>query len=260
MAWNRRNFLSSFVGFGLSLATNRTLAVASRKAEGLPCWSYHGSEGPDHWGCLHPDWAACAEGLEQSPIVLPDGKAIPADERLTLDYRATTGRLSERTHTVQVDLAPGSRLVFGNQAFFLRQFHFHTPSEHRWSDSADVGELHLVHVADSGGIAVLGIALRPGAPWAFPESFWDWLKVAEAGETLTLDPTDLVPRQGRFLGYRGSLTTPPCTEGVLWLLATEPMTVGLEERRWLERRMGQNARPVQSLGSRIVHTILRGGS
>ena len=234
--------------------------MTSRKPEKLPCWDYQGSEGPDHWGQLHPDWTVCAEGQEQSPIALPGGEAISADERLVFDYQATTGELSGKTHTVQVDMESGSRLVLGDQAFSLKQFHFHTPSEHWWSDAADVGELHIVHVADSGRVAVLGIALRPDAPQAFPESFWNWLQAAETGEVLTLDPTDLVPRKGQFLGYRGSLTTPPCTEGVRWLLASEPMAVGAVEQRWLEQRMGQNARPVQPLGDRTVHTVLRGGS
>ena len=260
MTWNRRDFLSSFACFGLSLATGRTLAVTSRKPEELPCWSYHGSEGPDHWGRLHPDWTRCTEGLEQSPIALPGGEVISADERLTLDYQATTGKLNGKTHTVQVDMESGSRLILGDQDFSLKQFHFHTPSEHRWSDAADVGEIHLVHRADSGGTVVVGVALRPNAPQTFPDSFWSWLQAAEAGETLTFDPTDLVPRQGRFLGYWGSLTTPPCTEGVHWLLAMEPMAVGSAEQRWLEQRMGQNARPTQPLGDRTVHTILRDGS
>ena len=260
MAWNRRNFLGSFACFGLSLATGRALAVTSCKPEERPCWGYHGGEGPDHWGRLHPDWVACAEGSEQSPIALPSGETVSADERFTLDYRATTGRLSDKTHTVQVDMSPGCQLVLGDRAFSLKQFHFHTPSEHLWSDAADVGELHLVHAADSGEIAVLGVALRPDAPQAFPESFWNWLQTAETGEALMLDPTDLVPGQDQFLGYRGSLTTPPCTEGVHWLLAMEPMAVGSVEQRWLEQQMGQNARPVQLLGSRTVHTVLREGS
>ena len=260
MAWNRRNFLGSFACFGLSLAAGRALAVTSCKPEERPCWGYHGGEGPDHWGRLHPDWVACAEGSEQSPIVLPGGETVSADERFTLDYRATTGRLSDKTHTVQVDMSPGCQLVLGDRAFSLKQFHFHTPSEHLWSDATDVGELHLVHAADSGEIAVLGVALRPDAPQAFPESFWNWLQTAETGEALMLDPTDLVPGQDQFLGYRGSLTTPPCTEGVHWLLAMEPMAVGSVEQRWLEQQMGQNARPVQPLGSRTVHTVLREGS
>lgn len=238
----------------------RILAVTSRKPEKLPCWSYDGDGGPERWGHLHPDWKACAEGREQSPIALSGEEAEPAAERLAFHYQPTTGRLSDNAHTVRVDMEPGSRLLLGDRTFSLRQFHFHTPSEHLWSDGADAGELHLVHVADSREIAVLGVPLRADAAQAFPDSFWDWLQAAKTGEPLTFDPTGLVPRQSRFLGYRGSLTMPPCTEGVNWLLAMEPMALGSAEQHWLEQQRGQNARPVQPLGNRTVHTVLREGS
>ena len=228
-----------------------------REPEKIPCWSYHGNEGPGHWGNLHPDWIVCADGLEQSPIILPSGKTVSANERLRLDYQATVGQLSDHPRTIRVDMSPGNRLVFHDQSFFLKQFHFHTPSEHWWSGAADIGEIHLAHVADSGEIAVLGVALRPDAAQSCPESFWNRLRAAKIGETLTFDPTDLVPRRGGFLRYGGSLTTPPCTEGVRWFLAAEPMAVGLAEQHWLERRMGRNARPVQPLGNRTVYTVLR---
>lgn len=238
----------------------RILAVTSRKPEELPCWSYCGSEGPDQWGHLHPDWKACAEGREQSPIALSGEETEPTAERLAFHYQPTIGRLSDNAYTVRVDMEPGSRLLLGDRTFSLRQFHFHTPSEHLWSDGAEAGELHLVHTTDSGEIAVLGVPLRADAAQAFPDSFWDWLQAAKTGEPLTLDPTGLIPRQSRFVGYRGSLTMPPCTEGVNWLLAMEPMGLGPAEQHWLEQQRGQNARPVQPRGSRTVHTVLQEGS
>lgn len=238
----------------------RILAVTSRKPEELPCWSYCGSEGPDQWGHLHPDWKACSEGQEQSPIVLSGEEAEPTAERLAFHYQPTIGRLSDNAYAVRVDMEPGSRLLLGDRTFSLRQFHFHTPSEHLWSDGAEAGELHLVHTTDSGEIAVLGVPLRSDAAQAFPASFWDWLQAAKTGEPLTFDPSGLIPRQSRFVGYRGSLTMPPCTEGVNWLLAMEPMALGPAEQRWLEQQRGQNARPVQPLGSRTVHTVLQEGS
>lgn len=260
MAWNRRKFLGSIACFGLSLGASRALAVTSCKPQELPCWSYDGDGGPDQWGHLHPDWKACAEGREQSPIALTGEEAEPTAERFALHYQPTVGRLSGNTHAVQVNMRPGSQLILGERAFSLRQFHFHTPSEHLWSDAADAGELHLVHVADSGGIVVLGVPLRPDATQAFPDSFWDWLQAAEIGGSLTLDPAGLVPQQSRLAGYRGSFTTPPCAEGVNWLLAMEPMALSSEEQHWLEQRTGRNARPVQPLGGRTVRTVLPKGS
>lgn len=259
MERNRREFLGSIACFWLSLGTNRALAVTSCKPQELPCWGYDGDGGPDQWGYLHPDWKTCAEGREQSPIALPGEAAEPTTERLALRYQPTIGRLSNNAHTVRVDMESGSRLLLGNRAFSLRQFHFHTPSEHLWSDGAEAGELHMVHVADSGEIAVLGIPLRPDAAQAFPDFFWDWLQTAKIGESLTFDPTGLIPRKNRFVSYRGSFTTPPCTEGVNWLLAMEPMAMEPAEQRWLERQRGRNARPVQPLGGRTVHTVLQEG-
>lgn len=260
MTWNRRNFLSSFACFGLSLGAGRALALTSRKHQEFPCWSYSGDGGPDQWGHLHPDWKACAEGREQSPIALSGEEAGSPAERLAFRYQPTIGRLSDNAHTVRVDMGPGSRLLLGDRTFFLRQFHFHTPSEHLWSNGAEAGELHLVHVTDSREIAVLGVPLRPNAAQAFPDSFWDWLQAAKTGEPLIFNPIGLIPRQSRFVGYRGSLTMPPCTEGVDWLLAMEPMALGLAEQRWLARQRGKNARPVQPLGSRTVHAVLQEGS
>ena len=233
--------------------------MTARKPGGLPCWSYNGDGGPDRWGCLHPDWKACAEGREQSPISLAGAEVGPEAGRVALHYQPVTGRLSGNTHTVQVDMEPGCQLLLEGRPFALKQFHFHTPSEHLWSDAADAGELHLSHVADSGEIAVLGVALRPDATQALPGPFWDWLRSAETGDPLTLDPNGLIPRHSRFVGYLGSLTTPPCTEGVNWLLAMEPMALGAEEQRWLVQRMGRNARPTQPLGGRAVHAVSREG-
>ncbi len=234
--------------------------MTGRPPENLPCWSYHGDEGPDQWGHLHPDWAACANGREQSPVILHGSEPVSSGDRLAFDYRATLGKMSARAHTVQVDMSPGCQLVLRDRAFSLRQFHFHTPSEHWWSEAADVGEIHLVHATDSGEVAVLGVALRPDGTQTIPKSLWSWFRTAEAGEERTLDPTGLVPGRGGFLGYEGSLTTPPCTEGVRWLLAMEPVAVGPEERSWLERRMGRNARPARPLDGRVVREVLREGS
>ena len=260
MLWSGRNclwhacLLLAFFGVG------GAIAVTSPKPEAFPCWGYHGDEGPGHWGLMHSDWKACSEGLEQSPIILPDRDTKLATDSFEFHYRATTGELSDNSHALQVDMRSGSHLVLGGQDFFLKQFHFHTPSEHLWSDAPEAGELHLVHVSDAGGIVVVGVALSFGAEQVFPKSVWDWLQAAGPGETRVLDMGDLVPRKGSFLGYQGSLTTPPCTEGVHWILATEPMAMGWVQRQWLEKRTGQNARPVQSLGNRVVHAIRRKGT
>ena len=224
-----------------------------------PCWSYHDDEGPEHWGGLHPDWRVCAEGAEQSPIVLPV-QASGESRQFETAYRPVAAQRSRKKHAVQVDVGPGSRLVLDGQAFHLRQFHFHTPSEHQWPGRELSGEMHMVHVSEQGGIAVLGVALAREAEQALPERMWAQLRAATPDATFEIQPAELLPASGRYLSYPGSLTTPPCTEGVRWILARETMAMAEEHRAWLEQEVGRNARPVQALGKRVVREIRRDGS
>ena len=221
----------------------------------MPCWGYLGDDGPERWGRMHPDWRLCDEGQEQSPIALPSVDALPLGERPVLHYQAGTGTLSDYAHAVRVDMEPGSQLMLGDHAWTLKQFHFHTPSEHLWADAADAAELHLVHGDGAGNAVVLGVALRLEAAQALPDSLWEQLLAAEVRGTLRLDPAELVPNNCRVISYSGSLTTPPCTEGVRWLLTTEPMAISAESLRWLKQKTGENARPVQPLGDRAVHLL-----
>ena len=220
-----------------------------------PCWSYRGTTGPAAWGELSPAWRLCREGAEQSPIALPP-RGEAGGGRVRLHYPAVRGARSAYPHAVRVDLEPGARLELDGRAFALRQFHFHTPSEHRWSDTADPGELHLVHADAAGAVAVLGVPLRRRAGAGAP-SWWPRLETAAVGEIWTVDPAQLVPGGDRFLSYRGSLTTPPCTEGVRWLLTTEPLVLGADALRWLRRGTDGNARPLQPLGARTVREVRR---
>lgn len=220
------------------------------------CWSYHDDDGPDHWGSLHPDWRACTEGAEQSPVTLPT-QASEEFRQFATVYRPVAARRSRRKHAVQVDVGPGSHLVLNRRAFRLRQFHFHTPCEHRWPGRELSGELHLVHSSEEGGIAVLGVALACEAKQALPERLWAQLRTAAPGVEFDIQPAALLPASSRYLSYRGSLTMPPCTEGVHWILAREPMGVAEEHRAWLEQEAGCNARPLQPLGARVVRGIRR---
>ena len=220
-----------------------------------PCWSYRGATGPAAWGGMHPDWRLCGEGAEQSPIALPT-RAADGGERVRLHYPAVAGARSAYPRAVRVDLEPGGRLELGGRAFALRQFHFHTPSEHYWSDAVDPGELHLVHVDEAGAVAVLGVPLRRRSGARAP-SWWPRLEAAAVGEAWTVAPAELVPGGDRFLSYRGSMTTPPCAEGVRWLLAAEPLLLDADTLCWLERSAGDNARPLQPLGARTVREARR---
>ncbi len=217
-------------------------------------WSYVGETGPEHWGSLAEPWALCGDGTRQSPIDV--GAALPARlPPLEFDYRSWAETVVNNGHTIRFDVAPGSTLHAGVNRYRLVQFHFHTPSEHlRWGMPAPA-ELHLVHRADDGTLAVVAVWLVPGR-WSGStfSSLWGALPTLEHQRypvrALRIDPEDLLPARRDYVYYRGSLTTPPCTEGVEWFVLTEPVEVppGLLHR--LGRIMGANARPVQPLNGR----------
>ncbi len=217
-------------------------------------WSYAGPTGPEHWGELSEAWAECGEGMRQSPIDV--GPAVPARlPPLDFDYRSWAETALNNGHTIQFDVAPGSVLHAGVNRYQLVQFHFHTPSEHlRWGVPAPA-ELHLVHKAEDGTLAVVGVRLVPGR-WsgATLSSLWAALPTLQGQRfpvrALRIDPEELLPPRRGYVYYRGSLTTPPCTEGVEWFVLSEPVEVppGLLQR--LAQIMGANARPVQPLNGR----------
>jgi carbonic anhydrase len=217
-------------------------------------WSYAGDTGPEHWGSLAEEWALCGEGTRQSPIDV--GAAVPARlPPLEFDYRSWAETVINNGHTIQFDVPPGSTLHAGVNRYRLVQFHFHTPSEHvRWGLPAP-GELHLVHKAEDGTLAVVGVWLVPGR-WSGRtfSSLWGALPTLRDQRypvrALHIDPEDLLPTRRDYVYYRGSLTTPPCTEGVEWFVLAEPVEVppGLLQR--LSQIMGLNARPVQPLNGR----------
>ncbi len=219
-------------------------------------WSYAGETGPEHWGELSEAWSLCGQGTQQSPIDV--GPAVPARlPPLDFDYRSWAESVVNNGHTVRFDVAPGSVLHVGVNRYRLVQFHFHTPSEHRRWGMPAPGELHLVHKAQDGTLAVVGVWLVPGH-WSGGtfSSLWGVLPGQEhrrfAVRALRIDPDDLLPTRRDYVYYRGSLTTPPCTEGVEWFVLTEPVEVPSGLLLRLSEIMGANARPVQPLNGRIL--------
>jgi len=220
------------------------------------CWSYSGANGAEHWGELHADWKLCGEGRWQSPIALPQ-EAELADMHLSFHYAEVRAQLSNVTHSVRIELGPGAGFRLDGHDYALRQFHFHTPAEHLWSTDADPAELHLVHRNQLGGIAVIGVALRTTLPscQSLPQALWEHLMGEESEQAFALDLRQMLPEGGGYFNYSGSMTTPPCTEGVQWLLAREPLAIREEHVAWLNQQTGPNARPVQPIGKRQVYQI-----
>ncbi len=222
--------------------------------EGAPHWTYEGEEGPEFWGDLAPDFATCTVGKEQSPIDLID--AVKGDEPdMTIAQQITAGgTLVNNGHTLQVNLPEGNTLAIGDAVYELVQFHFHTPSEHEVDGVRYPIDLHLVHKTEDGKLAVLGVLMKEGEEnAALAEVFTD---IPEAGaERLLANPIDipaLVPSDQTAYRYPGSLTTPPCAEGVTWTVFEMPMTLSPAQLQAFRAIYPLNARPVQPLNEREV--------
>jgi carbonic anhydrase len=243
---------------------------AAEEREATVRWGYEGEEGPEHWAALSETFALCGSGTVQSPIDL--GAAVlmapGAGTGLQRDYG--TGALSiarhdhvvdvlDNGHTIQVTYEEGSTLTVGGIEYDLLQFHFHAPSEHTIDGRHYPMELHLVHRADSGELAVLGVFIEEGEPNPVFDALIEGLPSA-AGEERRFTDVEIevdafISSEDEYYRYEGSLTTPPCSEGVHWAVLTEPLHASAEQIAALDAAMPANNRPVQALGSREVALI-----
>jgi len=238
-------------------------------AHGEVHWGYSGEEGPEHWADLSPDFAPCREGVEQSPIDLTG--AVPIEdagierrlgtEVLTFDQRARVMDLVDNGHTIQVTNDVPMALDLGDTHFELVQFHFHAPSEHTIDGEHAPLEVHLVHKSADGELAVMGILVEEGEHDVLWEPLIGGLPDGPGDERhlqgLDLDMNELGPLPERFFRYQGSLTTPPCSEGVEWIVMAEKRQISPEQMAAMVARLHDNNRPVQPLGDRQIGLVSR---
>jgi carbonic anhydrase len=221
------------------------LSVSMRPAA-AQTFGYFGPIGPAFWSDLNPAaWGACNGGDRQSPVNL--GR-LPVRPHLDIDYGTTAGEIFNNGHTIEVETEGANSLVLDGVVYELTQFHFHTPSEHRVHGFGYDMEMHLVHTSAAGANAVIGVFLARGVSSgpltpifaALP----DELNVKEPLPA-AFNPATLLPRSSMHYRYVGSLTTPPCTEGVQWVVMTEPVTISDEDIAQFAERIHFNARLVQ---------------
>jgi len=220
-----------------------------------PHWSYEASGSPEHWAEIAP---ACA-GNVQSPVNLWSSTLQHGDRsHLKLDYGPAHFTVVNNGHTIQANPSDAldSGIELDGEHFTLKQFHVHTPSEHQVDGRSHDMELHLVHASASGKTAVVGVFFDVGQPnKALEELFTDIPEVlAKAGSSIALDaridPNALLPAHGHVARYTGSLTTPPCTEGVLWNLELQPLQLSAAQLQALRSVYPHNNRPVQPFNGR----------
>ena len=235
------------VGFLLVAAT-----LAASAADHAPHWGYSG-HGPDAWGEA-PGAEACKLGKLQSPIDIRDAKKA-ALAPLDLHYSKGPAKIVDNGHTVQVDLADGGFMNVGGVPYKLVQFHFHTPSEERVAGKSYPMVVHLVHKAEDGKLAVVAVLLKEGKADAALAPVFAAMP-HEHGKAKALrapfDAADFLPADKAYYKYSGSLTTPPCSEGVAWHVLKQPVEVSKAQIEAFRKHYKMNARPVQPLNDRIV--------
>ena len=220
-------------------------------------WAYEGAGGPQAWGKLKPEFNLCALGKRQSPINIEESSTLqgPA-EPLQISYRPTNGTVVNNGHTIQVDLDRGNTLTVRGSTYELLQFHFHHPAEERVNYKGFAMVAHLVHKNSEGQLAVLGVLIDPGMASALVHKVWTHMPL-ESGDRVRLPPelidlNELLPKDMRYYQFMGSLTTPPCSEGVLWMVLKQPVTASREQIRLFSQLFPNNARPTQALNGRAV--------
>jgi carbonic anhydrase len=218
-------------------------------------WDYGRERGPQRWGGLKPEFATCKSGHHQSPIDI--GKTQKADlPALAFDYHPSPLRIVDNGHTIMVDYAPGSFLRVGEQRYELKQFHFHRPSEERIHGKRYEMSVHLVHADPAGRLAVVALLLENGQEQPLIRQLWNDLPAEkgkeEAHPGVEIDVAQLLPPDHGYFMFEGSLTTPPCSEDVTWLVLKRPVSVSAEEVARFSKLYRDNARPVQPLHARVV--------
>ena len=240
------------------IMTGAALLCAAMSAQAgdahAPHWEYQGAAGPQAWGTLDASFAGCKLGHEQSPIDIHGAhKAHLAP--LALDYHATPAEIVNNGHTVQVNLTDAGALVLDGVPYKLVQFHFHTPSEEHIDGKVYPMVAHLVHKSDDGKLAVVAVLLKQGKANAALKPVFDALPQAADDKAALAEPfnvADLLPADHGYYKFMGSLTTPPCSEGVHWQVLKQPVEVSREQIHMFHKLYKANARPIQPVYKRTV--------
>lgn len=228
----------------------------NKNAHAVPHWSYKaGPQDPAHWGKLADNFSACTKGTEQSPIEIPRTSPLLAKYVLPFILPSTL-RVIDNGHTVQVNYDNGSKVVVNGKAYETKQMHFHSPSEHEINGVSFPIEFHIVNKSVQGQLAVLGIMVEKGRPNAELEKMLANLPESPGPEKVisgvVLNLSKLLPKVRSVYNYPGSLTTPPCSEGVNWNVFAQPIEASQAQITALQNRYFHNNRPIQPINSRRI--------
>lgn len=218
-------------------------------------WGYENQESPEHWGKLSPDFALCETGKNQSPVNI-QGVLKTHQSKMELNFKQGKQQIVNNGHTLQINVSEGNTLRLDNDTFEMQQFHFHAPSENEIDGKQFPLEGHFVYKDKEGSLAVLALMFQEGK--ANPQLTKAWRQMpSQPGETAILtQPVNikaLLPEKFAYYRFSGSLTTPPCTEGVIWLVLDQPVSVSAEQIMQFHSVLHHaNNRPLQPLNGRVI--------
>jgi len=232
-----------------------TLKSAAQEQHPGQHWDYGSTLGPSHWGELSPEFRVCSTGHRQAPIDIRNAKQAKLPE-LVFDYKPSPLRIVDNGHTIMINYAPGSFVVIGDQRYQLKQFHFHRPSEEKINGKGFDMSAHLVHDDGKGKLAVVAILLQAGEDNALIQEIWKDLPKEKAKEEVwdgvKIDLTQILPQDRSYYTFAGSLTTPPCSEDVTWIVLKHSTSISHAEIEQFSRLYRNDARPTQPLYGRTV--------
>jgi carbonic anhydrase len=218
-------------------------------------WSYSGAEGPAHWGDLGPENALCAAGHDQSPIDI-EGSEKAGLPPIQFSYQPSPLKIINNGHTIQINYAPGSKISIAGKEYEVVQFHFHRPSEEKIHGRGYDMVTHIVHKDREGNLAVVAVLLKAGRENSFLQGLWSHLPAAPGKEQTIANASvnigDLLPAEMGYYTFTGSLTTPPCSEGVRWLVLESPVELSAAQIAAFAKLYPHNARPTQPINGRKI--------
>jgi carbonic anhydrase len=230
-------------------------SCAAQQHLALHTWDYGTEHGPSHWGDLNPEFAACKNGHHQSPVDIRNPKQADLPP-IQFEYKPSPLHIIDNGHTIMVNYSPGSFITVGDKKYALKQFHFHRPSEEKINGKGFDMTVHLVHADEDGKLAVVAVLLQEGEDSAFVHELWNDLPKEKDKEeffdNVQINLSQILPPDRGYYTFTGSLTTPPCSEDVTWIVLKHPVTISAEEIKRFSQLYRDDARPTQPLYDRVV--------
>ena len=237
------------------IAASVTLTGCSGAQPASNEWGYVGAIGPQNWGKLNPEYATCGKGTEQSPVDIIRRAAVPGHTSLGVNYGPSNSVITNNGHTVEASATGPNFVTADGKKYDLAQMHFHSESEHLLDGVSQPVELHVVNKSSDGSLLVVGVFVKVGAENGAAQPFIEATSLGKgekSSHAQTITWAGLLPKVLDNFVYRESLTTPPCTEGVTWVVLRTPVEFSADQIARLQKAYRGNNRPVQEIGSREI--------